>query len=112
MDITRIKPGMYVAGKRVKLVTRPVCAGRRVYRMLFIDGTTSGVYAAGQYVDQVKTRLVLSAGPVAEGWFVASKPKVRVSNGKWAGESASRHDKLVANGAAFSMFATASGVRI
>lgn len=105
MDIATIRPGMHVAGKRVMRTAHPVCAGRRVTRLYFADGTCSRVYGTGEHVDQVATRLTLDAGPVQEGWYVASAPKVRVSSGKWRGEQASRHDKLVAHGAAFSMFA-------
>lgn len=86
MTITarRLRLGMYVDGRRVASAVPSVLNGRPMVRVRYADGG-SVLYAPDAGVE-VKARLELPAGPVAEGWYVASKPKVRVSDGIWRGE--------------------------
>lgn len=104
MVASDLRRNFVINGRKIDRVVPGVQSGRRIVTAYFTDGTCA-TYGARQAVTVGGYREPLPAGPVLTGGRrFGQTRKPRVSDGRWEGEfDGTRHDRLVANMAAYSM---------
>jgi hypothetical protein len=100
MPASNLRKGMTYNGKRIGRTMPGMLNGRRVVVVTYEDRTTVTIDASERVSIAVGANL--PAGPVREGWFAASTPRVRVTSGEWRGEKdGTRKEQFMAIAAAF-----------